>query len=65
MKTFTFVIQIWLEKAPHLPAPVVRGSIQQAGSEQKRYFNSLEEGIALLKEMAGVIFHVPSETEIP
>lgn len=37
-----FIVRVWLEHDPQAATAVLRGSLQRLGSDQTRYFASLE-----------------------
>jgi hypothetical protein len=49
---YAFIIRLWTEASEpgDQTRPVLRGSIQQADSNQTRYFHSLDDLPALLRE---------------
>ncbi len=53
---YVFILRIWLEKETDrlLQTPRLRGSLQQLGEEQIRYFHSLDQILELVNRgMAG------------
>lgn len=56
----TFIVRLWYETGVGLDGPILRGSVQQVGSEQIRYFDALDEVLLLLRDglESGYIAHV-------
>lgn len=54
-KRFAFVLRVWNEATPAQEdrSPEVRGSLQLANSDEIRYFHSLDEIPAILRNMTG------------
>ena len=47
---FAFVLRVWIEDGAGNDAPVLRGSLQAAEAVRTRYFTSLDDLPALLRD---------------
>lgn len=58
---FVFIVRVWLEQDPQIASAVLRGSLQRLGSDEIRYFTSLE----VLLELVNTVLSPAQTTSRP